>query len=199
MPSQKPALALDLDDVLKETCAALCRFHNAHFGTNHTPEKMPSFNLDISWDCTSEETARRLDLFFRSEHHTEATPMEGALEALQILAEHYELHIVTARPEVVRNMTAAWVNRHYPRLFTHMHFLSAHHLDHNSRPKSDICRAIGARVFIDDGVHNVKDVFEKLGIVTLIFTQPLNFGWEMPKGMLRVNNWGEILDHLVPN
>ena len=121
----KPVVVINYDNVLKNTWLALCLFHNAHHGTNYTPETMTNFDLSVSWGCSKEEVCQRLDIFFRSEHDTEATPVDGAFEALKQLSWHYELHIVTARPIETRGGIAAWIGRHYPRLFQQTHFTNS--------------------------------------------------------------------------
>lgn len=196
--TSRPVLALDLDDVIKDTVPALCRWHNHRHGTAHTPDDMTEFYLDALWQCSREEAGDRLWEFFHSEHHHATAFVDGAAEGLRILATRYELHVVTARPSNVRRQTIAWIDQNCPDLFAAVHLTgSPHKAAGAERQKSAVCREIGACAFIDDAIHNVEDV-HAAGIRTLLFHSPANRLATPPTGVLRVHSWADVVAELTP-
>lgn len=91
--------------------------------------------------------------FFDSSHFKERIdPIPGAREALIQLKESFELHIVTARQYIVQEQTLSWIERHFPDLFTAVHFGNQFSRDGVSRSKAQICREIHASALIDDNL-----------------------------------------------
>jgi len=195
--TSRPVLALDLDDVIKDTATTLCWWHNHRYGTAHTPAQMTDFYLDALWQCSRKESEDKLWEFFHSEHHHTAAFVEGAEEGLHTLAAHYELHVVTARPSDVHRQTISWIDQNCPGLFAAVHLTgSPHKAAGTGRQKSVVCREIGACAFVDDAIHNVEDV-HATGIRTLLFHSHANRLATPPVGVLRVHSWADVVRELT--
>ncbi len=62
-----------------------------------------------------------MDIFFNSNYFkNELIPVPSALNALNELKKSYDLHVVTARHDGIAEHTKAWINTHYPGIFTHL-------------------------------------------------------------------------------
>ena len=117
-------------------------------------------------------------------------PAYGSLEALRRIAERYEVHWVTARPETLRDATRGWLDRHgypvssltlVPTLDEKPSFLAA-------RPRVDL--------FVDDFLTGHEGPFlrlrrdvirslEERGIAYEVF-HPRRNGWERIARRLQV-------------
>ena len=47
----------------------------------------------------------------------------GSIAALTVLSQHFEIHAITARSLLSKNMTELWIGKHYPSIFTTIDFL----------------------------------------------------------------------------
>lgn len=81
----------------------------------------------------------------------------GAFESLQRLGKSFDLVVVTSRQHAIQSVTLDWIDRHYPGIFQEVYFGNHWAVEGTPRKKSDICRAIGASVIIDDNVGYAVD------------------------------------------
>ncbi|KAI0803115.1 hypothetical protein BC629DRAFT_1491838 [Irpex lacteus] len=161
--SDKPLIAVDLDDVLSQTNRAVIEWHNEAYGTK----------LDLShcyyyyywknpgWG-TPEETFRKVEEFYQTDYLDKAQPIPGALEGLQKLKQlGYRLVIVTARQRRELDRSAQWIEKHYPGIFEDMictgqsqETLAEDNLFVTKLSKADICVKLGAKFLVDDSLEN---------------------------------------------
>jgi hypothetical protein len=94
----------------------------------------------------------KVEAFFVSPHfNNDLQPVPGALSALQSLKQHYDLQIVTARSDELMDQTKAWINKHFPDIFTEIHFGNAFSREGKPpRSKLEICRDIRAVMLVED-------------------------------------------------
>lgn len=193
VPSKKPVIGVDFDDVLFKCNEALADFHNTLYGTSYSVGDVTTFDLSTVWNCTPEETQERFDHFFRSAFHHETEMVLGAKDALKALNETYDIVIVTARPTESENATLEWLSKHFLGLYREIHFTNQFHKDRSlHRLKSSILKDVGAVVFIEDALHHAEDA-SKLGIPVFLFDAPWNQG-EVPHGVTRIYSWDEVLE-----
>jgi len=188
-------IGIDLDDVIMDTNTALCGFHNEQFGTELTRDDIFTFFIDHVWGCSRSEAYRRIHAFMCSTHH-DATPlMPGTRAALESLASHHLLHVITSRPEEVKEQTMRWINQWVPEVAHSVHFTSDFDAA-KRRPKSEVCRDLAIDVFIDDAPHHVTDIASAVDTVFLM-DAPWNRGVDaLPENVERVNSWDEIMQRL---
>jgi len=186
-------IGVDLDDVLLDFNGALCSFHNRHYGTSYKPEDATDWNIDKIWKCGPEEAAERILAFYESSEHFEAAPIIGSVQAIAKLKEMHTLHVVTAKPANLRQMTVRWVDRHFPGMFDGVHFTSESHGD-NKKTKAKVCDELGVQIFIDDNTEKVQNVADS-GRPVLLFDRPWNQGYG-GKLITRVHSWEEIAEKL---
>jgi len=146
------------------------------------------------YECEMEEVLRRVDDFYRSPEHTVMQSMPGAAELLPVLAARYELHIVTSRASSRRQETEVSIALHFPEVFSDIHFTNAFggNTDSVKRTKSEVCRAINAKLLVEDAPHHAAEV-AAVGIPVIMPDRPWNQGM-LPPHVIRAFSWDEAAD-----
>jgi len=190
-------IGVDLDDVLLDLNPALCEYHNSRFGTAFTPEDVTDYDLWNLWNCTKKEAFRRVDDFFESPEHLGAVAVSGAREAVPILADRYDLFLITAKPERLRDMTGKWISENFPGMFQEMRFTGGYGREPgNSVKKSEVCLELGIRTFIDDAIGNARDLAPHVDRIFLLDAPWNRESCEHP-AVTRVFSWDDIIRHLA--
>lgn len=168
-------------------------FHNQKYGTTLTYDQLTRYDdWEILYGNNKSTMTERAKEFYVSLEHGLASPVAGALEAITDLSKDYSLHIVTSRPNHVKEVTMSWILKHLPDTFTGFHFTNIYAAGGGSRvrSKAEVCREIGAGLLIDDALRHARDVAEA-GIVAIIPDRPWNQE-ETPNGTHRMHSWPEI-------
>ncbi|HSW78446.1 MAG TPA: hypothetical protein VLF88_00290 [Candidatus Babeliales bacterium] len=191
----KPIIAVDIDEVLTPHFQDLIDWYNKQYGTrltlanNHpkTPE---------GWGTESiEEAVKRVQEFFDTEQFRQSEPFNEAKNAAKQLSQKYDLVIITARDTIVEKITRDWISKHFPELFSDVHFAAMYSLDNRAKPKSEIAKMIGVDYLIDDSLEHITSSAAE-GIKGLLFGEyPWNQVGELPEGVTRVKDWPEILEY----
>ena len=186
-------IGFDLDDVILDFHGVLHPYHNQRFGTNFQKEHFTSWHVHEVWGCSKEDAADRILEFYESPEHWEAQPMEGAVEGVKNLKQFHDLHIITAKPEDLKERTLEWLDKHFPSVFSGVHF--ANHLGNGPRrSKGEITNELGIEIFVEDSLKNAEDVSSH-GIPVLLFDSPWNQA-EVEPPITRVRSWDEIVEIL---
>jgi uncharacterized HAD superfamily protein len=193
---KKKVFGLDFDDVLMDFYPSLCLFHNENYGTSLSKEDVHSYYIQDIFGCTTEEAMERVWNFYHSTKHHDAKPVSGAMEALQVLEEEYDLHIITARPESVREVTESWINTHFPKMFKGIHFTNQFFGVTKKTTKAEVAQKEGVTFFIDDAPHHAEEVAE-IAEQVFLFDAPWNNTHATSKeNITRVTSWPEVLQFL---
>lgn len=193
MPLHK-TIGIDMDDVLIDFNESLFRYHNEKFGTNYKREDATTYKVEDLWGYTVEKTRELLNDFYYSDHHNEALPVEGAIEAIEHLSKNNSLHIVTARPSLIKSETHVWIDKHFKDSFKDIHFTCKDIFDQDKRMKSDICKELGIELFIEDSLENAMSI-AGIGIPVFLIDTPWNQG-ELHPLVTRVKTWKEIIEKI---
>ncbi len=194
MKQKKKIIGIDLDDVLLDFNGALCIFHNVQYGTSLTREQIFSFHLEKVWGCTKDEAKRRIVEFYHTDFHRDASPIQGATEAIQELSRNNSLIIITGKPERLQTATTHWLDRYFPRSFDGLYFTNQFLGDDIKRTKAELCSDLGIEVFIDDSIAYTRDIASK-GVRAFLFDAPWNQG-ELSPLVTRVYSWKGVLEKL---
>lgn len=196
MPDRK-IIAVDIDDVIAAETEGVRQFINQEYGEAHTAEdylregEYWTYWQDI-WDVSSEEAATRLEAFLKSPIKDNLKLVHGAMQAINMLKQRYELVIVTSRYGRQLETTIPWVEKHFPKTFSRVEFVA---IRGEGATKASVCKEIGATYLIDDNVEHCK-LAAKQGIKALLFG---NYGWSKnvssSPGIIRVDNWQEVLEY----
>jgi len=198
----KPVIAIDVDEVLAYFIPHIAEYYNLLLSYREPNQEVRKYNassfftMDFHevWGIPVEEVNSIVDSFFKSEV-LNLQPIEGALETLQKLKYSYDLHIVTARQNKVELDTRKWIEKHYPNIFTQIHFGNHYSPTERAIPKSELCKKINAIVLVDDSLRYATDCSTN-GIPCVLFGE---YAWnksppntELPKLVHRVSNWRDV-------
>ncbi|PKA61177.1 hypothetical protein AXF42_Ash006073 [Apostasia shenzhenica] len=196
-------VAVDVDEVLGSFVSALNRFIADHYSSNHTVSDYYVYEFFRIWNCTQAEAEIRVHEFFKTTYFRSGIdPIPGAHTVLCNIAKLCNLSVVTSRQNVIKDHTCEWIEKHYPGLFKSIHFGNHYALDGRSRPKSEICRSIGAQVLIDDNPRYALECAEA-GIRVLLFDYDNSYPWckdssvDSHSLVTRVHSWQEVEQHIV--
>lgn len=188
-------IGVDFDDVLIAFNEALCEWHNKEYGTSLTKADVVTYDFGRTWGCSTEESVTRVQRFFQSIEHRDAIPVEGAIQAIEILGEE-RVYIVTARPHEASSVTTQLIEKYFPRMVGRIHYVGkTQDYCHHVSAKAEICIALGIEFFIDDALVHAQAISDA-GIPVLLFDNPWNQTDNLPCNIIRVHSWGEIVERL---
>ncbi|XP_073003015.1 uncharacterized protein [Typha latifolia] len=200
---EKLILAVDVDEVLGSFLSSLNKFIADRYSSNHSVSEYFVYEFFKIWKCSRAEANTRVHEFFKTAYFQDGIqPIPGARDALQKLSVFCNLSVVTSRQNVIKNHTLEWIERHYPGLFQEIHFGNHFALDGLSKPKSEICRSLGAHVLIDDNPRYAIECAE-VGIRVLLFDYDNSYPWCKTEAVdshplvTKVHNWQEVEQKLA--
>jgi uncharacterized HAD superfamily protein len=185
-------IGIDLDDTVLNFCDPFLAFHNVRRGLSYTRGHIKRFHIEEIWGCTRDEAIQMVHDFCHSDEHRNAVPVAGAVEAIADLAERHTLHIITAKPSLLKNETLAWIGKYFPEHFKDIHFTRdtiSQELHH--RKKSLIAQELGVELFIEDSLENALSI-AAVDIPVLLLNEPWNQA-DLPPLVTRVHSWEEIV------
>ncbi|CAK7352254.1 unnamed protein product [Dovyalis caffra] len=175
--TEKIVVAVDVDEVLGNFISALNRFIADRYSWNHSVSEYHVYEFFRIWNCSRDEADIRVHEFFKTPYFkTGIYPIPGAQKALHKLSRLCKLSVVTSRQNVIKDHTVEWLEKHYPGVFHEIHFGNHFALDGESKPKSEICRSLGAKVLIDDNPRYAIECAE-VGIRVLLFDYENSYPW----------------------
>ncbi|MCO5592655.1 hypothetical protein L7F22_046661 [Adiantum nelumboides] len=205
-PALQPKLlrvAVDVDEVLGSFLSSLNRFIAEQHFLNYDVSEYHVYDFMKIWGCSQAEANDRVHAFFESEHFKDGiVPIPGAHQSLVQLAEFCDLVIVTSRQHVIRHQTLEWIERHFPRIFSDVYFGNHFALEGEARPKSEICRSIGAEVLVDDNPRYAVECAQH-NIEVLLFDHNNSYPWSktsdgpMHPLITRVQSWEDVESSLL--
>lgn len=192
----KPKLAIDIDDVLFPFSREFLKYANIKLNSNKTLADMVVYRLDTVYGVDYQVIIDIIKQFMAEPWLKDLLPMPNTRTALELLAKHFELHVVTARLLEYKPQTDEWLALHLPGLFKEVHYCSFYALDPNKAnkiTKGIKCSEIDAICLIDDNVDNVMDVIAH-GIEGVLFGE---YAWhrELPENCkpVRLKDWYTII------
>ena len=193
--SEEP-IAIDFDDVVIRFNQGFLAYHNKMHGTNLIYEVLTTYQMEQLYKCDRDTIVGRVKDFYESDDHASTKPIRGSVRAIRQLRDHYQLHIVTSRPDMAKNATLTWIARYFPNTFHQIHFTNGFGGEEGTTQikKSVICRQIGAATLIEDAPHHAKESSAD-GIRVIMPDRPWNRS-ETPSSIIRTHSWDEILYHL---
>ncbi|MBD3304492.1 hypothetical protein GF343_05070 [Candidatus Woesearchaeota archaeon] len=198
MAGKRLRIAVDCDEPLADCNTCLQAWHNRTYETNLTVDDIFSFKLWLVWECSKEESDRRVYEFYESEDFRNMQPTPGAAEGVAAIAEDNDPFVLTSRVGVAVPHTKPFTDRYYPGRFDKVVFSKNYALAGNGRSKADICVKEKADILIDDCLHYALDC-QKKDIPVILFDRPWNRKRAMkeeglhklPSGIVRAK-WDEI-------
>lgn len=187
---ERPTIAIDLDDTLIPFIEPFIRWLNETYddAVKYELEKITSYRIRDVYTEPSIDWDARLDQFVESQFQHTMSPFDESKNILQQLAENSRLIIVTARPEMHRTYTEQWLDKEFPGLFDGLYMRTHYSATHN---KGEVCNYLGAKVLVDDAVHNI-DAANRHGVEGILYGD-----YPMQRDFLsdqhrRALNWAEV-------
>jgi len=187
--SNRPAIAVDLDDVVFPCAEGLVAAYNEHYGTNFQPDMPQS-----TWDVPQEEVQERFNGLQLGTTPGMAKPnwfaemqvpsME-AVEALRRLAAKYRLYAVSARHYGLADVTKQRIEKYLPGVFeqvilTQRPVETKDGIEITTDSKTEIYRQYNMKIAIDDSPHHLERGLEgddaPLGLAILFGERPWHPG-----------------------
>ena len=188
-------IAIDCDDVLVGTAPLVINNYNETYGTHLELQDMYS-NNSTQWNAYYATAIARVEAYLESDEYRTTVPFHDAIETVQTLAKHYELHMVTGRTQLLEAATTEMLQKYFPNLFKSLEFTGLH--DGVRRSKSDVCRQLNVDLFIDDHLGHALPVAAS-GIDVLLFGE---YPWSqttepLPDNIRRVRDWNDVAQVLL--
>lgn len=192
-------IGVDVDDVLSRSAEGFADFSTKRWGKAHRAEDYTE-DWAAFWGAPLEEALQRVKEVHTSGVFGKFLHFEAALPALRELAQRYELIVITSRREQLKPETDAWIARHFPDVFSGVHYAGIwdreadpHHL--LKQTKASICRELGVQYLIDDQPKHCIAAAES-GINALLFG---DYAWnrsgELPARVTRVKDWQSVVHY----
>ncbi|KAF0973890.1 hypothetical protein FDP41_007277 [Naegleria fowleri] len=198
--SNKPIIAVDIDEVLTPFVPLLIEFYNKHHlleGQQPLDMKMfHSYHFRDVWDGSEERSKQIVDEFLQSELFLGQPILdETAFDVLQSLSTKYKLVIVTSRQHKLKEQTQMFLQKYFPNTFAEI--LMGNHYGETGQTqmtKPEMCRQLNAVLLIDDSLKYCQQcVDEKIPAILFgnyawnVNSQPLDSHW-----IIRVDGWSQV-------
>jgi uncharacterized HAD superfamily protein len=197
--TEKPKLAVDIDEVLYPFVEKFAEHHNDVYSTALTKHDFHDYIINVISD-DQEVVLSRIQAFQETGALKFGDPIQGSIPALSLLSEHYDIFIVSARGPELLGHTIEWLMQHYPKIFSGVYFAEYWLESEESErwTKSMLCKKIGAGVLIEDSLKYAKECSDE-GIRVLLFgNYPWNQAQELPAGVSRAVDWQAAVEVLIP-
>lgn len=152
-------IALDLDDTLVDTVAAVLDWLESSRGYRIKEERLVGYQLGAN----PSQTEALVNAFHAERADRNIAALEGALEASRRLRDGgFELVVVTSRKPDIAPQTIDLVERLFPKTFADIYTVG------DQPDKSATLRAIGANLLIDDNFRHVHRA-AAAGVSSILF------------------------------
>jgi uncharacterized HAD superfamily protein len=188
-------IAIDIDEVLADTLNHFIFLYNQKFKTSFKRDDFYTFNWWEVLGLTKEEFKKVFTQIVGQGFFSELATIAGAKEGVKRLQKKHELAVVTSRPRIVSAATKAWLDKHFPDVFSKVYFTREVILGPNIKDKDEICQEIGADLIIEDEFEFAEDCAQE-NILVLLFDNPWNREFKIPSYMTRVYSWENILNKI---
>ena len=206
-----PVVAIDVDEVLACFLGGFCAFINetraASAGAASAPllapEHFRSYHFSPALGVSDAEASLLVQAFFASRHFRGLAPLAGARDVLLRHARSFRFVVVTSRSLDVADATRAWLDEHFAGVFALPPLFGCAYGSGPKRPKSELCREVGAILLVDDQVAYCREAAENGVARVALFG---HYAWNalsddeeaaLPPTCLRFSNWQDLDDLLL--
>lgn len=186
-------IAIDIDAVLADFLSMFLKYRNDTYGTSWKRKQFYTYVWAEVFGESKEKMYSVLVDFFSSDYLRQIEPMPGAAKGVKEISKKNRLYIVTSRPRIIADITRDWLNKYFPEIFEKIYFSNQPAYGSFGSTKGEICHQTGADLFIDDQYKYCQEC-EKEGIKVLLFDNPWNKEDKLPKRIIRVFSWPEIVE-----
>lgn len=192
-------IGYDVDETLIPFMPALLSFLTMQGFKVPAYEETHSFDLWKPWNCSPEESFRRVQLFFNSHSFQGLEPFPEAFDVLSTLGASHSQIAITSRPGDLESVTRLQLDRGLPQCLGPIYHTGQYRYSSSDLPtvtKGVLCLSLGVDLFVDDALHHVQEIVSQ-GIPVLVPTRPWNTGHPLPKGAYRIKDLREVPDYVA--
>lgn len=190
MVKTRPVVAVDIDGVLFPFRELFIEHHNQAHSTELELAKWQAYDMAEFLALSPQATIERIEEFYQAQDSHVTDPVPGAKEAINKLARHYRLVVITARPAHIAELTTKWLDDHFPKAFADVFFAAAeYHTGYVS--KLDLCVMSQAGTLIDDSIEFITEVASK-GIAGVLFGDDIWNQGKLPPNAKRAQDWPAV-------
>jgi uncharacterized HAD superfamily protein len=195
MVKEKLKIGIDIDEVVCAFVEEFLVFCSLKFGRKIKYEDVTDYYFENALKLSKEDILPLFDEFNRTEHFYNLGLIEGAKESIKFLSEKNEIHFITSRPLSLKEKTIYFLKEHFSEFDFLVHFSSD--VFGGEKSKLDICSELGIDYFVEDNGEFALNCSEN-GIKVFLLNKLWNQDYEH-ENIIRVKNWGEILERLNEN
>ncbi|HVV66668.1 MAG TPA: hypothetical protein VHB72_01175 [Candidatus Saccharimonadales bacterium] len=194
-------IAVDIDDVLFPCSFRLVDFYSEKHGVKlDYPAIMGDDGkirgtlevLADALDIGEDEIIDHVEAILSHPDFHEIDPHDASEETLKKLSRQYELHAVSARPQVINQQTQEWLAKHYPDIFSSIHILGGRWGRGTTVDKLATYRRLGTTYVIDDLLNHAMKARE-VGATPILFGKyPWNNVAVLPDGVVWCTDWQAV-------
>lgn len=191
----RPIISVDIDDVLSHSAKAMVAYGNERWGHNLT---LDDFNEDLAtmWQVDRDEAEQRWQEYMETGSMSKYEGIPEALDALQKLSQTYRIIAVTSRRDTLLPITEEWIQSNYPGIFEEVvgaGIYGTNRVDSHKLTKAEVLKRVGSAYHIDDQPKHCLGA-ASVSVVGILFG---GYAWnrdiELPDGVVRCNDWAEVL------
>ena len=104
--------------------------------------------------------------------------------------------VVTSRQNHIREATTRWVERHYPGIFSELHFCNHFALEGESVTKAEVMKKHGIDLLIDDNESYAQESAAEGLDVVLFGSYPWNQQCAPSDKIKRCGGWDEVSEYV---
>ena len=181
-------IAVDIDEVLTPLLEGFLSFYNEQHGTSFAVSDCWTYHIEEVMGIPLEQCIREVEAFYRSDAFGQLPPFPEAQQALKQLKEQgHELVVVTSRYGEAIPRTEPWIAKHYPKIFSAIHFVTFRDRD----GKAGLCEKEKMDVLIEDDADHVS-ACKKHGIAIILLEKP----WNKDADAVKAKDWQEVLEKI---
>lgn len=151
LPSSRPVVGVDIDDVLFPTAYAIVDFYRDNYDVDVPLAQFYSKDPRVWGVDDYSEAIRRVQAFLHSTDYAYQEPIDGAVGGITEMREAGAYLIpVTGRDEIQSGVTKESLDTFFPGLFNQPAVFTNYFSDKKRRTKGEVCHDLGIEYQIDD-------------------------------------------------
>lgn len=190
-------IGIDIDGVLADFFDAYLNYHNKIHSTNFLMQDMQRYHFweNKKWNLSENETKLEMLSFSDDPAFEDILVVEGAREGvLELSRRGYEMNLISARPDFLREKTFSWIGRNFLGVFKNIYFTNSFGASNGN--KSEVCLKSGHRTLIEDNLDYADECAEK-DIKVFLLNHPYNQCNSLHPNVTRINDWEDLTKHLI--
>jgi len=190
---EKIKIGIDIDEVVAGFMKCFLEYSNLNYGIQNSLEDITNYHL---WECgihdSKEESIRKVEEFQDSEYFDKINFVGDSKRGIENISKKHKVYFITSRPEKLKDKTVNFFYSNFPK--NGYSFVFSGEI-YGGKTKAQICNELGIKLMIEDNADYALNC-AKSGIKTFLLDKPWNNNYEKHENIIKVNNWGEILENL---